>query len=375
VHDACDAPLGIGATPFVDVRTTVTATSAASDPQPSCTVAKNSNTVWYRFTPPTDGRLALDTLGSSYDTVLTVYTGACAAPAEVACSDDTETSQLSELSLHVTGGTPYLIEVADYGLPNGGTLVFHADFSTCGNGSVEAGEACDEGAANGQGACCTQSCALVDADGDGTCDDLDVCPAAADPAQADADGDGLGDACDPCVTTTAGQTAWQKPKLTIRGLGDGRSGNDNLTFSGRFRMTPGTFAVDPIADGASVVLRSAGGFPLWTVTLPPGAGSSSIPGWSNARGALTFSDRRPGGTGGVSKMTVRDLGGGLVDVVVVARKTTFAFAGSDGPFAGTIVPGGAPAGAAGECGEIRFNAPPALPSCFSSRNGSRVICK
>ena len=36
-----------------------------------------------------------------------------------------------------------------------------------------------------------------DADGDGILDDVDDCPAAADPAQLDGDGDGFGDACDP----------------------------------------------------------------------------------------------------------------------------------------------------------------------------------
>ncbi|MCB9689478.1 MAG: thrombospondin type 3 repeat-containing protein, partial [Alphaproteobacteria bacterium] len=37
-----------------------------------------------------------------------------------------------------------------------------------------------------------------DADGDGWCDHLDVCPSVADPDQADGDGDRVGDACDQC---------------------------------------------------------------------------------------------------------------------------------------------------------------------------------
>jgi hypothetical protein len=37
----------------------------------------------------------------------------------------------------------------------------------------------------------------VDADHDGTCDGVDVCPHLADPDQFDTDGDGIGDACDP----------------------------------------------------------------------------------------------------------------------------------------------------------------------------------
>ena len=116
VHDACAAAVPIGATPFLDVRSTVAASSAGTDPQPSCTVSKNSNTVWYTYTPPISGTVTLDTSGSSYDTVLTVYTGACGAPVEVACNDDTAGGQLSTLSFVATGGTTYLVEVADYGL-------------------------------------------------------------------------------------------------------------------------------------------------------------------------------------------------------------------------------------------------------------------
>ena len=42
-----------------------------------------------------------------------------------------------------------------------------------------------------------------DADGDGVCSGVDLCPNAADPAQLDTDGDGLGDACDPCAADPA----------------------------------------------------------------------------------------------------------------------------------------------------------------------------
>lgn len=42
--------------------------------------------------------------------------------------------------------------------------------------------------------------ACVDTDGDGICDDVDNCPAKANPGQEDRDGDGVGDACDNCPT-------------------------------------------------------------------------------------------------------------------------------------------------------------------------------
>ena len=42
----------------------------------------------------------------------------------------------------------------------------------------------------------TVDAAILDSDGDGVEDDVDVCPEVADPSQRDADGDGVGDACD-----------------------------------------------------------------------------------------------------------------------------------------------------------------------------------
>ena len=65
----------------------------------------------------------------------------------------------------------------------------------CGNGVVDPGEQCDDG---GPTSCCSATCTVVDADGDGVCDARDDCPTASDPSQLDRDGDGRGDACDNC---------------------------------------------------------------------------------------------------------------------------------------------------------------------------------
>jgi hypothetical protein len=55
-------------------------------------------------------------------------------------------------------------------------------------------ESCD-----GVSVACPTDAGLPDGDGDGTCDEQDVCADVADPSQADGDGDGLGDACDACT--------------------------------------------------------------------------------------------------------------------------------------------------------------------------------
>jgi hypothetical protein len=373
-NDDCGAPVVIAATPYVEARATSTATAAPGDPQPPCTTDKNSNTVWYAYTPPSTGTVVVDTAGSSYDTVLTAYTGACGALVPVACDDDTDTLQAA-LVFPVAAGVTYLVEVADFGGPGGGTLHFALDLNLCGNGALDAGEACDAGAGNGVDGCCSAVCSLVDADGDGTCDVADVCPVDADPSQGDADGDGIGDACDLCATFGPGQTSWTRPRLTAAHVNDDRDGNDSLTLRGRFTVAGGVLVSDPTLDGAQVEVRSGSGVPRLRVTLPPGLGSRTVPGWSFRGRRYTFRDRRPGGTGGIGRMVVSDRGAGEVDVTVVVRKASLPLVPDDVPLAATVVLGGAPAGAAGACGEATFPGPKPAPACTVTRTGTRITCR
>jgi len=147
-HDACGAAVVIpenatafNPTPFCTVGATVT----AGDPAESCGFTTNSNPVYYSFTPCTDGHITVDTNGSGYDTVLSLFHGTCAAPVEIACDDDSGTGLDSQLvNVPVTGGLTYLIKVADFGNPDGGTLDFNFSYvpsfvppdDTCATGTV-----------------------------------------------------------------------------------------------------------------------------------------------------------------------------------------------------------------------------------------------
>ncbi len=113
-------------TPFC----TVGATTQPGDPAESCGFTTNSNPVYYSFTPCGNGHITVDTNGSDYDTVLSIFTGTCASPVELACDDDSGTGLNSQLiNVPVTGGTTYLIKAADFGNPDGGSLNFNFSYS------------------------------------------------------------------------------------------------------------------------------------------------------------------------------------------------------------------------------------------------------
>jgi secreted trypsin-like serine protease len=82
-NDGFDTPTLINALPYSDSLNAGGATTATDDPVLSCIDSQAYQTVWYEYTPPADGTLAVDTTGSSYDTVLAVWTGTRVRIAEV----------------------------------------------------------------------------------------------------------------------------------------------------------------------------------------------------------------------------------------------------------------------------------------------------
>lgn len=80
------------------------------------------NTVWFQYTTPAfAANLELDTLGSSYDTVLSVWSSNAGSLTNLACNDDIQPgvqvqSQISGLPL--TANTTYYILVSSFGPPD-----------------------------------------------------------------------------------------------------------------------------------------------------------------------------------------------------------------------------------------------------------------
>lgn len=125
-NDACPGAFLVSATPFSNTQDTSDATSAG-DPGTSC-VGNFGNGVWYAFTAPTGGVLTVDTAGSSYDTVLGIYTGTCGALTEIGCDDDSGSGLLSYLRIGVSGGATYYLLAGGYNAAVG-SLTFNLNFT------------------------------------------------------------------------------------------------------------------------------------------------------------------------------------------------------------------------------------------------------
>ncbi len=122
-------------TPFTDVQDTTGATTEVGEPVPPAACATGETTtathsIWYKFTPPSNGTIAADTHGSSYDTILQAVTGpGLGMFTPVACNDDTSASDLtSEVSFPATAGTTYVFMVSAFE-GDGGSSLFHLTFS------------------------------------------------------------------------------------------------------------------------------------------------------------------------------------------------------------------------------------------------------
>lgn len=129
----------ISALPYSDAVTTSAATTEPTDPQSICFVGANSSvgkgSVWYRYTTGSSSEyLNLSTQGSTYDTLIQVFSGSAGAFNQVVggCNDDGigTTFQSRVAGLRLSPNTSYSIEVISHGsVTFGGNLQFSATVS------------------------------------------------------------------------------------------------------------------------------------------------------------------------------------------------------------------------------------------------------
>ena len=128
-------------TPFTDMKDTTAATTDTGgriDPTPSILCvgfpgAGRAHTVWYKFTPTSNGTITADTATSNYDTVLSVWTGTPGSfTNQVACNDDVDFpfDLTSRVSFAATSGKQYFFMVAGFSNFDFGNSVFHLSFTT-----------------------------------------------------------------------------------------------------------------------------------------------------------------------------------------------------------------------------------------------------
>jgi hypothetical protein len=125
-NDDFDAAIAIDDLPFVDTQDTRVSFTGADDPMPSCAPPYVDDTVWYTYTAPADGIVRLSTAGSSFGTVLSVWTGERGDLTQVACDAQSGIGTASLIDLEIATDTTYHITAGGV-WGNAGELIFSAN--------------------------------------------------------------------------------------------------------------------------------------------------------------------------------------------------------------------------------------------------------
>ncbi len=119
------------ATTITTLPTQLTATTSAATRETgessSTSCGSLDRTVWYRYPATSTGNITVSTIGSNFDTVLSVYTGSSvSALTSILCNDQIDKTDQSRLTFQAVSGTTYYIQVGSYntfGTPSGGSLI------------------------------------------------------------------------------------------------------------------------------------------------------------------------------------------------------------------------------------------------------------
>ncbi|HZT07776.1 MAG TPA: hypothetical protein VFC51_12150 [Chloroflexota bacterium] len=223
---------------------------------------------------------------------------------------------------------------------------------------------------NGGDIDCPSDVHLPDGDGDGLCDTVDGCPFDFDPSQTDTDGDGLGDVCDPC---TLGVSI-RKPLLRLSDFTTPH-GDDRLTFQGTLEFS-GAPIFDPTAQGLRVLVNDPVRRTIVDLGIPGGTYSSSAKtGWrTNARHSrFVFGGALVDGSMARATVVREVADHKRIRFLVKASRSSFerVFVG---PLSATLILD-PPTAETGSCGELTFAGPPPLPSCSFNRNRRLLTCR
>jgi hypothetical protein len=107
-------------------QATGTSLGATKEPgEPNHAGNSGGHSVWYRWTAPATGTATVDLAGSSFDTLLGIYTGSrVSALTRIAANDDANSTTLASLTrFKAQAGATYLIAVDGYGGATGSLTI------------------------------------------------------------------------------------------------------------------------------------------------------------------------------------------------------------------------------------------------------------
>ena len=117
-NDNLVAAIDITTLPYTNQQITHEAVNEPAELLSKCfndfTTKLVSASVWYQYTATRDQTVTLDTLGSDYDTLLSVWQGTRHPLTEVDCNDDNGNQIQSHLSLSLEKGTIYYINISGF---------------------------------------------------------------------------------------------------------------------------------------------------------------------------------------------------------------------------------------------------------------------
>lgn len=125
-NDACAGARTVSANSFAETFSNGGYTLEAGEPSPCGSIGA---TAWYKFTPSQSGSADISLCGSSFDTVLAVYSGSCGSLINIACNDDSCSQQSSLSGIGMNAGTTYYIQIGGYTGATG-TVVLDFGFTT-----------------------------------------------------------------------------------------------------------------------------------------------------------------------------------------------------------------------------------------------------
>jgi cysteine-rich repeat protein len=228
----------------------------------------------------------------------------------------------------------------------------------CGNGVIEPGEQCDDGnATSGDGCsatCRDEVCGNGVVDVGEQCDDGNTTPQ-----------DGCTGKCtiERCPILVSHQENWASAQVALEPR---MPGNERLTIKGTFGVPAGA-TVDVASGGVRFLFEDASGAPSLDTTLPGGTA------WK-VRGARAIYRDDTGTVAGIRKVTVRTRQAGSitdVKIAVAAVGGPYPTTVETMPQVVTVLLGDASAVDAGACGIQTFGA----ASCRDRHNGRRFLCK